>query len=566
MDVKASNADAWDTLNEYGADELDKRIFDYVLAADLSEGDNPAESTADETPGYEWPEAEQPASETPRTLDDMLADARSFTEDTAPAEVEALVMECTHLGPLQKRKLFTALKKATGTPLGALVEVEQARANVPDAKSPDHLDLARSLVQVIGPDDVLAAISFIWIWSKRGVWQRQEDRAIKQRVQDHIAEQVSSVRKTDVESVADLFHNEVYRADHAFDVGPPECVNTLNGELELEAGAWRLRPHNREHYRTTQIPVAYDPEANAPRFMSFMAEVFNGDTDAEDKARAILEMIGFTLMAHCRHERFIILVGTGANGKSVLMALLEALCGAMNVAGVQPSQFGRSFQRAHLHAKLANIVTEIKQGEVIDDASLKGIVSGEPTTVEHKFRDPFVMRSFATCWFGTNHMPHTRDFSDALFRRALVVEFNQVFKPELGNCDPQLKDKLMGELPGILNLALGAYAKAVRDGFTNPPSCLDARDRWRLEADQAAQFVDECCKTGAGWIVSSDLFRHYREWALSAGVKHTLTQKNFSERIERLGFTKRHTRSGRVFDGLAMLSASNDYGTNHEGR
>src|SRR5690606_33022260 len=144
---------------------------------------------------------------------------------------------------------------------------------------------------------------------------------------------------------------------------------------------------------------------------------------------------GYSLMAHCNHEKFVILVGSGANGKSVLLVVIEALCGAVNVAGVQPSEFGNRFQRGYLRDKLANIVTEIKQGEVIDDAALKGIVSGEPATVEAKFKDPFTIRPFATCWFGTNHMPHTRDFSDALFRRALVVQFSEAFKPELGNCD-----------------------------------------------------------------------------------------------------------------------------------
>ena len=72
-------------------------------------------------------------------------------------------------------------------------------------------------------------------------------------------------------------------------------------------------------------------------------------------------------------------------------------------------------------------MTEVRQGEVIADAELKGITSGETSTVERKHRDPFNLKPYSTCWFGTNHMPHTRDFSDALFRRALVVRFNRKF-------------------------------------------------------------------------------------------------------------------------------------------
>ena len=124
----------------------------------------------------------------------------------------------------------------------------------------------------------------------------------------------------------------------------------------------------------------------------------------------------------------------------MLLSLLQALCGNNNVAAVQPSKFGSPFQRAFLDQKLANVITEIGQGDVIADAELKAITSGEPSTVEHKYGQPFLMQPFSTCWFGTNHMPRTKDFSEALFRRAVIITFNRVFAPH--EQDPELKDRL----------------------------------------------------------------------------------------------------------------------------
>ena len=245
------------------------------------------------------------------------------------------------------------------------------------------------------------------------------------------------------------------------------------------------------------------------------------------------------------------LIGPGANGKSVLLAVLEGLLGSENVAGVQPANFDRSFQRAHLHQKLANIVTELKQGEVIADAELKAITSGEPATVEHKFKDPFVMRPFATCWFGTNHMPHTRDFSEALFRRATILQFNRTFAKE--EQDPQLKDKLQAELPGILNMCLDAYARAVSDGFTEPQSSNEAKKEWRLEADQVALFVDEACRREPGARTPvGDLFMAYQSWAAENGISKTMSQKGLRDRLTRLGFGAERDRSARYVTGLRV--------------
>lgn len=469
----------------------------------------------------------------PRSFEELL-DAAKVLEPGQIDDMEAIVSECAGLNPMRADAVFRAIKDATKVPLGTIRDqLSQERDAIPE---PDHLDLARMTLDEIGRDNVLCTDAFVWRWQARGVWKQQDDRAIKQAVQGRLDnEAMIDVTANLVNGVTDVFKSEIYRPEHEFNRGNPETVNCLNGEIELHSGRWQLRPHCRENYRTTQIPVAYDPRADAPMFRAFLAQVFRDDPDRDDKARAVLELIGYTLMSHARHEKFIMLIGPGANGKSVLLAILEGLAGVENVAGVQPANFDNRFQRAHLHQKLANIVTELKQGEVIADAELKAITSGEPSTVEHKFKDPFVMRPFATCWFGTNHMPHTRDFSEALFRRATILQFNRTFAKS--EQDPQLKDKLQSELPGILNMSLTAYARALVDGFTEPHSSEDAKKEWRLEADQVALFVDDTCQRDPqSRVPSSEVFSHYKLWADQNGIGKTMSQKGLRDRLTRLGF------------------------------
>ena len=463
--------------------------------------------------------------------------------------MEAIVTEAAALSPVRRDAVFRAIKDAAKIPLGT---IKAQLSQQSDNNDPDHLDLARATIQNIGAENLIYADGAVWRWQERGIWTEQDPRAVKQSVQSAIDEQERHVTANLVNGVSDVLKNEIFKPEHEFNLGHPETVNCLNGELILEDFiGWYLEPHKREHYRTTQIPVTYDQKADAPLFQAFLEQVFRDDNDKADKIKCVLELMGYTLMSHARHELFVMLIGPGANGKSVLLAILEALVGKKNVAGVQPANFSDKFQRAHLHKKLANIVTELKQGEMIADAELKGITSGEPSTVEHKHRDPFVLRPFSTCWFGTNHMPRTRDFSDALFRRAVILQFNRTFTKE--EQDSELKDKLLTELPGILNLALDAYDSALEYGFTQPGSTETAKQEWRLEADQVAQFVDDVCERDPdACSKASEVFEAYLSWAQRNGIKQTMSQRGLRDRLTRLGFGQRRDKTARYVTGLRV--------------
>ena len=464
--------------------------------------------------------------------EELQTEAKSLTRDSHPDEISKLVNQASSLGAIHRNSLMKIIKDKSGVTLDAQkIAIYEAKGSF----ETDHLDMAQDVVSEIGFENMLSTAAHVWMWENGGTWKVIPDRKIKQKVQSALKYKGESVSRGLVDSVTDVLKTEVFRPEHDWNL-EQDAINFLNGELCWNGATWELRPHCREHYLTTQIPHEYKSEAPCPRFDQFLKEIFAGDLDADDKARALLEMIGYTLTCHTRFERFVLLIGGGANGKSVILDVIRLLVGRENVSAVQPSEFGNKFQRAHLHLKLANLVTEIREGAEIADAELKSIVSGELTTVEHKNKDPFDFRPYVTCWFGTNHMPHTRDFSDALFRRALVIPFNNTFRVGV-NADPALKDKLALELPGILNRALQAYGEALKRGnFTDPESCKTAKDEWRTEADQVAQFIDERCILNTGGTVTSrELYEEYNGWTTAAGISRKLNRKNFTNRLLRHG-------------------------------
>jgi P4 family phage/plasmid primase-like protien len=319
-----------------------------------------------------------------------------------------------------------------------------------------HLDAARAVLELLGKENLLFSQGGLWRWSEAGVWAPMKDREVKQLIHKIAAN--TKLTTNVINSIVDMVKTEVNRDNVVFDQRS-DAINCLDGELQYLdwLGDWLLQPHVREHFRTAQVPLNYDTNAKAPRFEQFLDEVFAGDSDARQKRLVVEEALGYTLLASCRLEKFFMLIGGGANGKSVLLAVVAELVGAKQVSAVQPSQFDNRFQRGHLVGKLANIVTEIAQGAEIADDKLKSLVSGELTTAEMKFKDPFDFKPFATHWFGTNHLPRTRDFSDALFRRAILLSFNKRFEGD--HRDVNLSQKLLAELPGIFNIALSGLAR-----------------------------------------------------------------------------------------------------------
>ncbi|WAH39085.1 hypothetical protein [Alicyclobacillus dauci] len=104
-------------------------------------------------------------------------------------------------------------------------------------------------------------------------------------------------------------------------------INVANGLLNWNTG--ELLPHTPERLGTIQLPVMYDPTANDPVVKEFLCSVM-----PEDAVDTLLEMIGYCLVTHTKYEKAIMLIGSGANGKSTVINLLTALIGQVNSTNI----------------------------------------------------------------------------------------------------------------------------------------------------------------------------------------------------------------------------------------
>jgi len=433
----------------------------------------------------------------------------------------------------------------------ALKRPEDEDADGLHEKSTDY-EIAKTVIKKIGSKNILTLSKQIWLWNqKKGVWSDIAEEELKKRIH-HVAP-AKCISHSRVNSILGLIITETYTRVSRFNKCDRHVINCSNGELHFEDGEWVLKSHSRDSNFCHQIPVTYDESASCERFDTFLQEVFEPDDDRKEKIRLLQEFFGYVLITSCEYERFLLLVGNGSNGKSVIITMLNALVGDQNISNVLPNQFERLPQLAHLHGKLANIITEIPEGAVIADAKLKSITSGEPMTAEHKFGHPFDFSPYCTLIFSANHLPHTKDTTPAFFRRVEILTFNVSFTGD--KCDTTLKDELPKEVSGVLNFALKGLRRLFKTGdFTQVPSSKAAKREWELAADQVSGFIDEECEwDAAAKTPVGQLFEKYKDWALESGIKSTVNKPNLTARLKRLGCKACRGRGGiRMLSGIKL--------------
>lgn len=321
----------------------------------------------------------------------------------------------------------------------------------------------------------------------------------------------------------------------------PNCVILRNCILDLDAfleprDDWNL-PHTPNWFSQIHLPYPIDLECKSletPKWDRFLNRVMEGDPDG---IKTLQEWAGYCLTHDNSLQKFLILEGEGQNGKSVFCAALIALLGRQNVSSVPLERFGDRFSLATTLGKLANIVTESTEMDDAAEGLLKSFTSGDPMQFERKHKDPFMAIPTARFTMSTNNRPRFKDGSGGLWRRMLIVRFDQTIAEServLGMDNPAWWEA-SGELPGIFWWAvLGLHRLRQQFAFTESVKSREAVIEYRTETNPARAFLLETCEPEENGITySQELYEAYTKWCKSRGY-YPYAEQKFGREIRRV--------------------------------
>lgn len=287
---------------------------------------------------------------------------------------------------------------------------------------------------------------------------------------------------------------------------------------------WRDKRKGLERYIPPQSAgdIAEIFKALAPKiYDAFLSWVrYPGEAEENAKPRAVLlvEGVGYTLYPHAYpFQKAFLIIGSGSNGKTTYLNLLEKVVGAWNAASVNLQHLDprvNRFATAQLYKKLLNRSAEPIRVLTFDPTLFKQLTGEDTIMCEEKFEKPFPCRLYAKLFFAANELPNVAEDTYAFWRRWVVIEFPNRFKQ-----DPFFEKRVFTEqeIEGLIIAALHAFRLAMlRGGFTEE-GAKDVREEWLSRSSPIYRVIRFLEGEGVieldpqGWVLVEDLYELYRE-------------------------------------------------------
>lgn len=381
-------------------------------------------------------------------------------------------------------------------------------------------------------------------WSGR-VWQRINDTAVKKYADETYGKRFSTAQRTS--AVCNLLKARTVSTT-TFDRNP--VLTFQNGTLEIETG--NFRDFSPSDLCSIIMDYDYNPDATCPTWVKFINDITYDDPIREENLQFIA---GYVLFPSCIHQKIFVLLGSGGNGKSVYLEIIQKLFGDGNVTHLEPTGLTREFERIRLKDSLLNIGSDINsdfsKGEIRE--WLLKIADG--TSIQACYKGLTHIDFFPRCKlvYACNALP-TADIINGLNRRLQFIDFPCTFVDTPNPADPKQKmkdiniiSKLIKELPGIFNWAYEGYRTLKKVGyFTETFEQKSLLEEFEITSNPVLVFCSDKADSFGEKISREDLYDWYVSWCDRTGHKPLARERFMPKFRECMGDRIQEEKQARI--------------------
>jgi len=350
----------------------------------------------------------------------------------------------------------------------------------------------------------------------------------------------------------DLFYRDKFEG--SLD-GNPNLIGFNNGVYDLETAEFRDgRPDDMVSMTTGNDYVDFPDDApEMQELQQFFATVFPSDGLRE----YFLSRMAAYVSGKIIKEEFLILTGSGSNGKSKTIELLQSVLGdyVVNLPTALMTQKrgasnAASPELARLKGKRLAVMQEPSDTDRLNLSLLKELSGGDMIQARPLYGSPFEFRPQFSMVMCCNTLPIVPDNDGGTWRRIKVVEFSSKFTSTPDPDDPNhfpidlhLSNKFPKWRPAFVCMLLRLYAQYKDAPLKEPEEVNRASEEYRAEQDLYSQFVQESFVKGDATerLAIGEVHAVFRSWAkarMMVGLAQRMSSSQLAKKITTMGRVK----------------------------
>ena len=313
-------------------------------------------------------------------------------------------------------------------------------------------------------------------------------------------------------------------------VGNKKCPLSAGYSLVDDPQQTNYTESTLDYFVTSPIDYDYDPrkEYSCPTIDKLFI-----DWVGEKKKDLLYDIVAYCMLPDYPIHRIFILFGSGRNGKSTFMKILNKVIGKDNVCASDLKMLTETpFGTAHLYRKLICYIGETNGNKLESTSVLKRLTGQDLVTAQYKNKPIFEFENYAKLIITTNVIPQTTDKTIGHLSKYIIVDFKKRFS-EVEDVFAKIPEN---EFEALANLSVERLKKIlINRKFASEPSLEEKIKIYEEKSNPLKSFLAnkvEITNNYSDWIYCSEFYDSYINWLKTNGYSFSYTYKFVMREME----------------------------------
>ena len=351
----------------------------------------------------------------------------------------------------------------------------------------------------------------------------------------------------------------------------PHLIGFENGVYDLRMHEFRDGlPDDYISFTTGRHYIPYDATScEAQEIHQFFASVYTN----ESVRKYMFDVLACVIDGGIRQEKFYIMTGSGSNGKSKLLELVQKAIGdyfcILPIALLTQKRVASNSAQSELERTKGRrfaVMQEPGESERLNIGLMKELSGGDRIICRGLFKEPIEFKPQFKMVMTCNELPEVPSDDGGTWRRIRVIEHKSKFvdNPAAGNpneflVDPEIVDKFERWADMFMSMLIHHHSTIDPKHIDEPREVKNSTEGYKKNNDIIGQFVSE--KMVADEEVTSRLsltrvFGDFKVWVNNSGInKH---QKKIPDRNQFRAYMEKqfgaYPSDGKGWRGIRYMS------------